>query len=182
MDINKYRKSHYELRLELKPQRNDDSGETFRGEKKVPTLSYTKTIDGIIEQGINNVKNIPINTVQGSEEVLLRLYEPLLVTHFFGVSGKNNITYRRNETYASGNVLRGYLTIEHAEVFCQEVETRMKEYVNIVARNKQVFKKYQIPEFTKQEAKEIAREAIETSFWKARTSYVNVIKSRNGYK
>ncbi len=110
------------------------------------------------------------NVLSAQAEILLKLYAPLLEEHLFQVAHGGAVALPKS-SFSSNPQRKIGMTEEHRTAYCTTVEQKLREYTNMIARNKAANKSYQIPQFATEKAVEIAQEAFEESFRKTRGSY-----------
>lgn len=110
------------------------------------------------------------NVLSAQAEILLKLYAPLLEEHLFQVAHGGAVALPKS-SFSSNPQRKIGMTEEHRTAYCATVEQKLREYTNMIARNKVANKSYQVPQFATEKAVEIAQEAFEESFRKTRDSY-----------
>ncbi len=111
------------------------------------------------------------NILSAQADVLLKLYAPLLEEQTFEVAQGGVLALPRS-SFSGSQQVKTSISEQHKAAYCATVEQKLREYAGLIARNKAANRSYQVPQFTREKAEEIAQEAFEESFRKARNSYL----------
>jgi hypothetical protein len=103
-------------------------------------------------------------------DVLLKLYAAFLEEQTFEVAYGGAVALPKS-SFSGSNQIRREMSEQHKAEYCKSVEQGLRAYVSLIEKNKAANRLYQIPKFTIEKAEEIAQEAFEESFRKARSSY-----------
>tara|TARA_Y100000310_G_C20612232_1_gene778633 strand:- start:759 stop:1103 length:345 start_codon:yes stop_codon:yes gene_type:complete len=107
-----------------------------------------------------------------SQEALDELTKPLEQEHYFSVEYEGRLILRSKRLSFCSQRKKMRLSDEHIVAYLICVRDKLEEYQALIERNQQIQAHYRKPTFSPEDAREMAQEALETSFWQVAKGYV----------
>ena len=106
------------------------------------------------------------------QEALDELSKPLEQEHYFSVEHEGRLILRSQRLSFSPQRKRMRLSDEHIVAYLICVRDKLEEYQSLIERNQRVCTQYKQPIFDREDAIEMAQEALEESFWQVAGGYI----------